>query len=129
MILLFALFVACQAGFASFPVNKQNLDKVIAKIETEKQNATQDALPMDQPMVTLSEDGALTPANASESGSEGMDSGKLTLLVLWFVLGGLAAHRWYAKKPTGWNILFILTLGGLGIWWIVDGINILTDKF
>ena len=50
-------------------------------------------------------------------------------LALWFFLGGLAAHRWYAGKPTGWNILFILTGGGCGIWALVDLINILTGKF
>ena len=49
---------------------------------------------------------------------------------LWFFLGWpFAAHRWYYKKPVGWNILFILTIGGLGIWAIVDIVNILTDNF
>jgi hypothetical protein len=50
-------------------------------------------------------------------------------VVLWFFLGAFAAHRWYRKKPTGWNILFILTEGGCGVWAIVDLINILTGKF
>lgn len=51
-------------------------------------------------------------------------------VALWFFLGWpFAAHRWYYKKPVGWNILFILTIGGLGIWAIVDLINILTDNF
>lgn len=50
-------------------------------------------------------------------------------VALWFFLGVFAAHRWYYKKPTGWNILYILTLGGLGIWAIVDLINMLTDNF
>lgn len=54
---------------------------------------------------------------------------KWIALALWFFLGGLAVHRWYAGKPTGWNILFILTLGGLGIWAIVDLVNILIDNF
>lgn len=54
---------------------------------------------------------------------------KWIALALWFFLGGFAAHRWYAGKPTGWNILYILTFGGLGIWAIVDLINILIDKF
>ncbi len=51
-------------------------------------------------------------------------------VALWFFLGWpFAAHRWYYNKPVGWNILFILTIGGLGIWAIVDLINILTDNF
>jgi len=54
---------------------------------------------------------------------------KWVAVALWFFLGGFAAHRWYAKKPAGWNILFILTLGGIGIWAIIDLINILTDNF
>ncbi len=50
-------------------------------------------------------------------------------LLLCILLGGLAAHRWYQKKPAIWNIIFILTAGGCGIWWLVDLINILTDNF
>lgn len=50
-------------------------------------------------------------------------------VLLWFFLGGLAGHRWYYGKPVGWNILFILTAGGLGIWWIIDLINMLSDNF
>lgn len=54
---------------------------------------------------------------------------KWVAVAFWFFLGIFAAHRWYAKKPAGWNILFILTFGGLGIWAIVDIVNILTDNF
>lgn len=54
---------------------------------------------------------------------------KWIAVALWFFLGAFAAHRWYAGKPALYNILFIITLGGLGIWWIIDLINILTDKF
>ena len=50
-------------------------------------------------------------------------------LVLWFFLAVVAAHRWYLGSPIGWNILFILTLGGLGIWWIIDGIDIITGNY
>ncbi len=52
-----------------------------------------------------------------------------TALLLWLFLGGFAAHRWYLGSPIGWNILFILTFGGLGIWWIIDGIDIITEKY
>ena len=50
-------------------------------------------------------------------------------LALWFFLGGLAAHRWYKKKPVGWNILFIITAGGCGVWAIIDLIKILQQDF
>jgi len=54
---------------------------------------------------------------------------KSTAILLWVFLGGFAAHRWYLGSPIGWNILFILTLGGIGIWWIIDGVDIITDKY
>lgn len=51
-------------------------------------------------------------------------------VALWFFLGWpFAAHRWYYKKPVLANILFILTIGGLGIWAVIDLINMLTDNF
>jgi hypothetical protein len=53
----------------------------------------------------------------------------LIALLLWLFLGGFAAHRWYLGSPIGWNILFILTLGGLGVWWIIDGIDIITENY
>jgi hypothetical protein len=53
----------------------------------------------------------------------------LILLILWFFLWPIAAHRWYKQKPLGYNILFILTFGGCGIWAIVDLVNIILEKF
>ena len=50
-------------------------------------------------------------------------------ILLWFFLGWAAGHRWYYGKPVLWNIVFILTAGGLGIWWIIDLINMLTGNF
>ena len=52
-----------------------------------------------------------------------------TALLLWIFLGGFAAHRWYLGSPIGWNILFIVTLGGLGVWWVIDGIDIITENY
>lgn len=63
------------------------------------------------------------------SSSNMMDEELIITLLLWLFLGLLAAHRWYRGKPTGWNILFILTAGGCGIWAIVDLVNILTGRF
>jgi hypothetical protein len=40
-------------------------------------------------------------------------------LALCAVLGPLGAHRFYAgKAPTG--VAMLLTLGGLGVWWLYD---------
>jgi hypothetical protein len=53
----------------------------------------------------------------------------LIALLLWIFLWPVAAHRWYLGSPIGWNILFIVTFGGFGIWAFVDFINILTKNF
>ena len=49
-------------------------------------------------------------------------------LILCFLLGGLGVHRFYVGK-TGTGILMLLTLGGLGIWQLVDLIVIAVQKF
>jgi TM2 domain-containing membrane protein YozV len=49
-------------------------------------------------------------------------------LLLCIFLGGLGAHRFYAGK-IGTAILMIVTLGGVGIWWLIDLITIIVGKF
>ncbi len=58
-----------------------------------------------------------------------VDEDLLITLILLFAFGWLAAHRWYKRKPIIWNLLFIVTLGGFGFWFIADLINILTNNF
>jgi len=48
--------------------------------------------------------------------------------LLCFFLGGLGAHRFYTGK-VGTALLMILTLGGLGIWVLIDFVMILTGGF
>ena len=50
------------------------------------------------------------------------------MFLLFFFLAWLGVHRFYAGK-IGTAILFIITFGGLGIWWIVDLILIVTGSF
>lgn len=51
-----------------------------------------------------------------------------TSLLLCFFLGALGLHRFYVgKKGTG--ILMLLTLGGLGIWQVIDFALILFGGF
>ena len=48
-------------------------------------------------------------------------------LLAWF-LGVLGVHRFYVGK-VGTGILMILTLGGLGVWALIDFIVILVGSF
>lgn len=43
----------------------------------------------------------------------------LVTYLLWFFLGALAVHRFYLGRPLS-AVLFILTLGGVGLWWLLD---------
>jgi TM2 domain-containing membrane protein YozV len=56
------------------------------------------------------------------------DKKMVTACLLCFFLGGLGIHRFYVGKA-GTGILMILTLGGLGIWVIIDFVMILTGGF
>jgi len=55
---------------------------------------------------------------------EGKD--QLTAFLLAFFLGGLGVHRFYLGY-TGIGIAQLLTLGGCGIWALIDIIRIATD--
>ena len=110
----FVILFTITASYASFPVKRAKLAPVAVN-----ENVT----------TTLeSADNTTMVAYASDDDAKPRD--KWVGVALWFFLGWpVAAHRWYYGKPVGWNILFILTIGGLGIWAIVDLINILTDNF
>ncbi len=51
----------------------------------------------------------------------------VTLLLCLFV-GSIGVHRFYAGK-IGTGILQLITLGGCGIWVLIDLIMIITGKF
>lgn len=52
----------------------------------------------------------------------------IAAVLLCFFLGGLGVHRFYVGK-VGTGILMIITLGGMGIWVLIDLIMILIGKF
>jgi len=54
--------------------------------------------------------------------------GRTTTAVLCFFFGILGIHRFYTGKP-GTGLAQMLSLGGLGIWWLADFITILLGLF
>lgn len=109
--------------FGSFPVKSPS--KAPDKNEQTTINSQNGSVFEDTKIETLKSNLESSPLTDSTKSKDDL----VILLLLWFFLGFLAAHRWYAKKPAGWNILFILTFGGLGVWAIIDLISILTGNF
>ena len=56
------------------------------------------------------------------------DKDWLVTLLLCLFLGSLGGHRFYAGK-IGTGILQLITIGGCGIWTIIDLIMIISGKF
>ena len=56
------------------------------------------------------------------------EKGFVPTLLLALFLGGLGAHRFFVGK-IGTGILQLLTLGGLGIWALIDTIIIIVGSF
>ena len=56
------------------------------------------------------------------------DKGFVPAILLCFFFGVLGVHRFYVGK-IGTGILQLLTLGGLGIWALVDFILIIVGSF
>lgn len=56
------------------------------------------------------------------------EKSNVVALLLCFFLGFLGIHRFYVGK-IGTGILQLVTLGGLGIWALIDFIIIVVQKF
>ena len=64
----------------------------------------------------------------NSSVAEKSEKGFVPTLLLCFFLGSLGVHRFYVGK-VGTGILMLITLGGLGIWTLVDFVIIATGNF
>lgn len=97
-------------AFASFPVaNQATTLSTVVSIDSEDQTLASDSYD-------------------SKSSAE-LDE-KTKQMLIWFFIGQpWAGHRWYAGKPAMSNILFMITFGGFGIWWILDGLDIWNGNF
>lgn len=59
---------------------------------------------------------------------ERSEKGFVPTILLCFFLGAFGIHRFYVGK-IGTGILMLLTLGGFGIWTLVDFIMIVVGSF
>lgn len=60
--------------------------------------------------------------------AEKSDKDWIVVLLLCFFVGGLGVHRFFVGK-TGTGVAMLLTLGGMGIWTLIDLIMIVLGKF
>ncbi|WP_041251983.1 TM2 domain-containing protein [Flavobacterium indicum] len=97
--LLMFVFGALTVSYASFPVERTTTNNTTV-IENQKDEFT-------------------SPAAAAEGKSQ------VIALILCLVVGGIGIHRFYLGY-TWQGIVQLLTLGGCGIWSLIDLIRIIT---
>jgi TM2 domain-containing membrane protein YozV len=63
-----------------------------------------------------------------QTGAPVSDKSRLAATLLCFFLGLIGVHRFYVGK-VGTGVLQIVTIGGLGIWTLIDLITIIVGGF
>ncbi len=116
-IVLIALISATNLGIASFPVQKQEATKTNVTVSAD-QNVT--SVESTKVVQTKKEVAAeyVSPAAGGEKS-------QLIALLLVIFVGGLGIHRFYLGY-TWQGVVQLLTLGGCGIWALIDLIRIIT---
>jgi len=67
-------------------------------------------------------------SNKKPAGLNVSEKSRLTAFLLCTFLGGLGIHRFYVGRIVS-GVFQLLTLGGLGIWSLIDWILILSGSF
>lgn len=107
---LLLTFLACTlfvtGSYASFPVKRVNNTEISSSKEIKLSDSKKENV-------------YLSPAAKAKGNYD-----PVTALVLGIFLWPLAIHRWYMGSPWYWNVLFIITFGGLTIWAMIDIIKL-----
>ena len=108
-------------------MSQQNTQFTEAKVITNNSNFEKS--PIDKSKLSIKERFILKKAEKkvvkdTEKGN-GNPKSQLIALLLCFFLGGMGIHRFYLGYP-GIGVIQLLTLGGCGIWSLIDFIMIIT---
>lgn len=104
-------------GFASFPVQKKETTEMISSSQSNSE--AQVLMNQDQTSEVVSAEETYTSPATNEGKSQ------LIALILVILVGGLGIHRFYLGY-TWQGVVQLLTLGGCGIWTLIDLIRIIT---
>lgn len=118
-LLIAVLMIASQNGFASFPVKEKAKIENLSTVELQDGKATFDK----KVKVQTLKASEIQPAY--ESPAAGGGKSQLIALILVIFVGGLGIHRFYLGY-TSIGIIQLLTLGGCGIWALIDLVRIAT---